>query len=193
MKLKIGFLGAPFSGKSTAAAFVFAELKRLGYPVEFLPEYARTHIRQRREEAFIQNIAETPLLDVDQIVICRGQWEEEQNILRFSGESVILVTDGSTLNAHFYVKQEIFDPVKMLDQYDLLFFARNIERSSQSVDGNRVHDADFSKEVDAQIKQFLTLKAPLNVIELDGDVETRVSKALSTIAEALKHRENKLQ
>jgi len=185
MKVKIGFVGSPFSGKTTTAAHVFAELKRLGHPVEFLPEYAREHIRNRRKEAHIQGTAETPMADADQMTILRGQWDSERDIMEFSGDDVVLISDGSTLNAFFYTQEEIFDGDKLLSQYDILFFSRNIERPVDSVDGNRVHGAEFSKLVDAHMKQFISIRAPMNVVELSGGVDDRVAKALSAIAEMI--------
>jgi AAA domain-containing protein len=193
MKLKIGFVGSPFSGKTTTAAHVFAELKRLGHPVEFLPEHAREHIRNRRKEAHIQGTKEVPMGDDDQMRICRGQYDAEHDIMNFSGDSVILISDGSTVNASFYTERELFDAEKLLSQYDILFFSRNVERAGDGVDGNRVHDADFSKLVDAHMKQFFSIRVPANVVELSGGVDDRVAKALSAIAEMIQMLEDTVQ
>jgi hypothetical protein len=185
MKIKIGFVGSPLSGKTTTAAHLFAELKSQGLPVEFLPEYARNYIRDTRKEAFIQGGRPAALGDEDQLRICRGQYDLEHDIMAFSGSQIVLVTDGCTLNAHFYTSRDILDPNKMLQQYDLLFFARNIERPSLLADGNRVHDAQFSAACDARINEFLNGAVCPNVIELKGDVQERLSDALRAVARLL--------
>jgi hypothetical protein len=161
---------------------MFAELKKQGLPVEFYPEFARDHIRTLRLDAHVQGEQPKPVTldDHDQMCILRGQWTAERNIMEHSGEDIVLVTDGSTLNAHFYHSnpEKVIDPVKCVNQYDLLFFSRNIN-SREGVDGNRVHDHEFSKTVDARIAEFLQESGPYyHVHHLSGSVESRVSQAL---------------
>jgi len=192
MKIKIASVGAPFSGKTTTIARIFAELKYLGLPVEFLPEYAREHIRNRRKKLHLQqNGQESPMEDTDQLVIYKGQKEAEDNIMNFSGESIILISDGSTLNAHFYTLNELIDAEKCIHQYDLLFFFRNIERPADCIDGNRIHDAHFSTLIDSNMKRFFLEKKYANIVELEGSVDIRVAKALAAIGELLAYETQK--
>lgn len=190
MRIKIGFVGSPFSGKTTTAAHVFAELKRLGYPVEFLPEEARNFIRTKRASG---NWGEKPALDDDdQIAICHGQYTQEDFIMKFSGSDVCLVTDGSSLNAFFYLNEPRMDPDLFVPDYTLLFFCRNIERTGDQVDGNRVHDADFSMQIDSKMKAFFDRENYYQVREISGDIETRVAQCLKQIAEEIRIQENPL-
>lgn len=132
--------------------------------------------------------------DSDQKSILRGQWTAEKEIMDFSGDSVILVTDGSTINAQFYAHTQILDRERCVQQYDILFFSRNIERPVDSnKDGNRVHDADFSVQVDAAMKNYFDRERHPQVIELSGGVDERVGKALSAIAEMIKMLEGNVQ
>jgi nicotinamide riboside kinase len=185
MKLKIGFMGSPYSGKTTTAAHVFAELKRLGFAAEFYPEYAREYIRNTRAEK-----GSVILTDQDQVLIAAMQALAEDRIMRHSGESVVLVTDGAALNAFFYqkVKQGI-EPVTNAKSYDILFFSRNIE-APRSVDGNRLHDVEFSKIVDTEMDAFVKVSGLANIVELSGGVDDRVAAALGAFSEHVKSRES---
>ena len=46
---RICFYGAPGSGKSTVASYIFAELKMLNYNVEFVSEYVKRWTFIKRE------------------------------------------------------------------------------------------------------------------------------------------------
>jgi len=182
MKFKIGCIGSPFSGKTTTSALLFAELKKKGYPVEFLPEYARVHIREKRS---IDPDASVVLNDSDQLTIARGQFEWEKSIMDYSGKEVVLITDGSVSNAYFYTTTPILDLPKTINQYDLLFFSKNIERTGAN-DGNRIHNSDFSLQMESKIKEELEKLCPLvkrNVVVLNGSVEERLETAFNSFKE----------
>jgi len=92
----IAFVGSPCSGKTTAAAALFSELKNMGKPAEFFPEYAREYIMKKR---FTEKTSE--LNEQDQLNIYDGQKGIEESYKVMSPNS-ITITDGSTLNSYFY-------------------------------------------------------------------------------------------
>jgi nicotinamide riboside kinase len=173
MKLLIGFVGSPSSGKSTSAALLFSELKKLGEPVEFFPEYARQHIMEMRYQ-------KKPIIldDKEQALIKSFQQISEDFILNNSGREVIVVTDGSSCNASFYCEQTFPEP--NCNRYDILFYARPIETFASN-DGNRVHDADFSKKIDKKMLQYFLEYHQPNLVVLEGSVEERLEKMMRAV------------
>jgi predicted ATPase len=181
VKLRIGAIGAPGSGKTTTMASVFAELKRAGEPVEFLPEYARQHIRTIRAEGLYLTLGND-----DQFEIMEGQAGDEEDILVNSGDEVYLITDGSVANAFFYLEGSRFEDNlrEEIAVYDVLFFCRNVGLVG-GVDGNRVHDPHFSAHVDEEMADYFLRNRFHNVVELDGSIDDRVAKAMAHISNFL--------
>jgi len=143
----IGLLGSPASGKTTLAAALFSELKNQGHAVEFFPEYAREYIMKKR---YRNKTSE--LTQVDQSVIYDEQRTIEENYKLMSPNSTT-ITDGSTLNSYFYGLESDISLKEELGRYDIVFFCRGIGK--ETVDDNRVHDLDFSKQMDTRIANEL--------------------------------------
>jgi len=140
----IGLLGSPASGKTTLAAALFSELKNQGYAVEFFPEYARQFIMERRYEKgndFSLNVYDQKSIFIRQQVI-------EDRYKTMSPNS-ITITDGSTLNSYFYGLENLVNLEKEIARYDIIFFCRGIGKDTK--DDNRVHNLDFSKDMDTKI------------------------------------------
>lgn len=141
----ICFIGSPCSGKTTAAAALFSELKNMGYASEFIPEVAREHIMMKRRATGDQ---EPSLTKMDQVDIYRKQ-EHKEELYRNNCPNSIIISDGSTINSYFYGLDHVLDLGQEISRYDLVFFCENIERFIR--DDNRVHDAPFSRDMEMRI------------------------------------------
>jgi hypothetical protein len=172
----IGFAGSPYSGKTTTAALLFGELKKRGVQVEYLPEYARERIRELKALNLIH------LLDDEaQITIRDRQAESEDKHLEHNGDGAVTITDGSTVNSFFYGGSG--DAGVEAARYDLLFFSENIE-SRSAIDANRVHDVEFSRDMEKRIESTLKLLCPVirdRVRRLEGDIDDRLSTAMAAV------------
>jgi thymidylate kinase len=178
----IGFVGSPYSGKTTTAALLFGELKKIGVQVEYMPEYARDRIRELKSLTLFKNG-----IDKETQAFIRDRQEALEHMhLEFNGEGAITITDGSTANSYFYggSKSDLYSEIS---RYDLLFFSRNIDTRSY-FDENRIHNEKFSLDMEAEILNHLreVNSATLKVIELDGNIDKRLAKALTSIAELVK-------
>jgi hypothetical protein len=178
--LRCGIIGAPGSGKSTVMAELFAELKKLGYHTEFLPEEARSFIRFKKR---LYNSNAVYLSDDDQASIGTWQAGKEDD----HGKDYILVTDGSVANISLYLsKPNLEDFKKQVARYDVLFFARNFESASQAADSGRIHDYKFSLEVEQRAFKLLSqINFDIGKYSLYGSMENRLEKALALILEKI--------
>jgi len=169
----IGFVGSPCSGKTTTAAALFSELKNVGQPVEFFPEYAREYIMRMRFSSGSRSLSKN-----DQLQIYWKQ-KEIENMYKTMSPNSLTITDGSTLNSYFYGLQEDLILEQELSRYDLIFFCRGLKRSVS--DDNRVHDIDFSKKLDISMAQKIASLPPFiseRVHTLWGTKEQRLQAAL---------------
>jgi nicotinamide riboside kinase len=171
------FIGSPSSGKTTAAAGLFSELKNAGVSVEFIPEQAREFIMIKKKEH-----PQDPLTDDDQDVIYFQQKRKEELYARCCEKSII-VTDGSTFNSFFYMEDPSFiDLEKELQRYDLVFFCDKIEEFAE--DENRVHDSKFADYMHSRMSYILNDLAfhhNPNIIRLKGTRTQRINKAFQTV------------
>jgi len=174
--MKIGFIGSPYSGKTTTAAMLFARLKREGVSAEYMPEYARSVIRT------IKNATGLDPDEHDQMAIMWGQREGEDSHVRGTDYDHIVITDGSTVNSLFYMppdfvkmKGESSSPMVQANRYDLLFYCEPVF-SDRSSDQGRIHDKGFSEAMDGSIKRSGVLEHS-NVVSLDGTPEGRLEQA----------------
>lgn len=184
----IGALGAPCSGKTTLTALIFGELKKAGFSIDYLPEYARTRIREMKYLGLDKEI------NKEQQVFIRNQQENLENFyLKNNGKKAITLTDGSTTNSFFY--QGATDFPLEIARYDLIIFSRRID-GLVIKDINRIHDRNFSKNVDRLMLEQVDSLCPLlksKVITLEGGVDERLGKALKAITFLVQDGENKLE
>ena len=174
--LLIGALGAPLSGKTTTIALLFGEMKKRGYSVEYLPEYARTKIREMKAEGIIDSFGEE-----HQKIIRKKQEELETLYINNNGKNSITLVDGSTATSFFYKGSDDFS--LEVNRYDVLFFCRNLN-SINVEDPNRIHDKKFSLKTDLYMSKKINNLPDLlskKIIYLDGNIEERLGKALNHI------------
>jgi nicotinamide riboside kinase len=187
----IGMIGAPCSGKTTVAAKLFAELKDLGLPTDYVAEQARFYIANKR---FLQKKSgggeEVILSDEDQLAIARQQFRHE---LVMSDPRTILITDSSVLNSLLYMSDEFrkSEEVQSLARaaaarYDVLFICHPVQRPD-GTDPNRIHDETFSLKVHENIGPLLQAllfdSSHLEIQHLVGPSRIRLQEAQSLTLE----------
>lgn len=141
--LVINLLGSPGSGKSTTAALLFGEMKKRGYSVDLVPEYAKELIWEGREATF-----------EDEVYIFAKQ---NHRIFRLNGKVDFIVTDAPLLQKLYYMPKE-FDfsqfVLDVVNQYDNLTFF--LERKEFEYETNGRHQtAEESSEVSKIMKEKL--------------------------------------
>ena len=141
--LVINLLGSPGSGKSTTAALLFGEMKKRGYSVDLVPEYAKELIWEGREATF-----------EDEVYIFAKQ---NHRVFRLNGKVDFIVTDAPLLQKLYYMPKE-FDfsqfVLDVVNQYDNLTFF--LERKEFEYETNGRHQtAEESSEVSKIMKEKL--------------------------------------
>jgi hypothetical protein len=183
----IGFIGAPCTGKTTTAARLFAELKELGFPAEFVAERARRYIAKRRKawatgtpSGFVPDLS-----DVDQILIADDQ-QIEEDIMNEKG--MLCVTDSCAVNAILYManKPETEANIEWFkrkaERYDVVFVcgALSSYRVADKCDPNRVHTLDESQvladKIDSVVLPYFTDK---QIVRLFGNPQQCAQTALA--------------
>ncbi len=155
----ISIIGAPASGKSTLAASVHSELKKLGKNSIFISEVATDYIAE-------YGIPNTPQ---DQIVIFYKQTSKEK---MFIGSKDYIVCDSSGILNYFYfrglfqnkpsnkdiaiinhLQKEI---LKTINHWDHIFYVPPIIDNVE--DGIRYHDVNQVQKIDKWIKSYLEME-----------------------------------
>lgn len=141
--LVINLLGSPGSGKSTTAALLFGEMKKRGYSVDLVPEYAKELIWEGREATF-----------EDEVYIFAKQ---NHRIFRLNGKVDFIVTDAPLLQKLYYMPKE-FDfsnfVIDVVNQYENLTFF--LERKGFKYETNGRHQtAEESDNVSKVMLQKL--------------------------------------
>lgn len=183
----IGFIGAPCCGKSTTAFGLCHYFKTQGHAVEFIPEYARRHIMETRIKGGVGNGGP------------KGQHfiytQDSDNALLYRDHSQALcITDGSTLNCHFYDYPGL-DLVEEAAKYDLLFYVPIGDVPPTKTDSNRVQNRQESMELaqrwDDTIRPLIGTIP--HIVELRGypyqTAEAMLTEAVTIIEEKLRRAE----
>jgi hypothetical protein len=140
----INLIGGPGSGKSTAMAGVFYNLKRLGVNCEMVTEYAKDKVWD--ESYYVMK---------DQLYISAKYYHK---LWRVADKVDFIITDSSLLSGIFYDKDnsEAFKNL-MIEKYNefdnVLYFLNRDDSFYQSV--GRIQDLKEAKEIDANVKAFL--------------------------------------
>jgi nicotinamide riboside kinase len=186
----VTFIGPPCSGKTTTAARLFADLKEQGLPAEFLAEYARMYIAQKRR---FEGPDFPGLDDWDQVAILTEQAKSE-SILSFDKTSIV-VADSSAVSALLYMTDDfiareqlrrpdygglnaIEEARRCAQRYDIVFRCSPV-RPGVLYDPNRVHSYEQSVELDKRITPIFELVGldTSKVVPLFGDTRFRVTEA----------------
>ena len=158
----IGFIGSPGCGKSTTAFGLCYRLKQNGHAVEFFAEYARYQIMQCRSKNIAGNGG-----DQGQNLIYK--WDSDNAVFYRDHADALCITDGSTLNCHFYGIDKM-DFAAEAAKYDLLFYIPVIDVPLVTNDLNRIHNKKQILEMagrwETKIRPLMTTME--HIIELQG-------------------------
>lgn len=179
----VGFVGCPSSGKTTTAALIFAQLKKMGLATEFIPEQARFYIAQKRVINHLTPSDPVKLSDTDQAAIMKMQVEWESTLLESCGKSVIVLTDSASYLSLVYMeKPDLLIPaLKQIHPYNVLFYCPPLPYANVK-DPNRIHSQGQALEVDSKIKQLMPKYFPeVKLIPLVGSPEERADLAIEII------------
>lgn len=179
----VGFIGAPCSGKTTTAAKLFAELKDMGLPAEYVAERARYHISRKKFVIRTKGYGDFTLTDEDQISIANSQFLDEKIM---KTDDVIVVTDSCVLNSFLYMTENTRNDEELrefmqdaLKEYDVIFICAPVSRP-KGKDPNRVHDEEFSVKVHNEIEKILVpLLEEKEVHWLTGPSHLRLGTAIA--------------
>lgn len=147
----INCFGGPGSGKTTAAFYIACELKKRGYVTEYVPEYAKELVWEKRYD----------LLDGALENQTKLRNEQNHRIKRLVGQVDFVVTDSPVLLNYFYLNKETADHVSYLN--DLMKISKQyhnfnmlIRRGNEKFESEgRIHDLKQSKNLDKEIEQLL--------------------------------------
>ena len=145
--LIVNLYGGPGAGKTTCAWEIASELKKRGYDVEYVSEYAKDLVY---EEKFV-------LLDgtvAHQTLLLQGQ---KRRLDRLIGKVEIVVTDSPLMLSQVYVKEK--DPMflkrvrQAADQYPS--FNLVVQRGKTFHQAGRIHNEQQSRDLDVAIIRML--------------------------------------
>lgn len=178
----VNFLGGPGVGKSTVAADVFVLMKKAGYSVEFVDEYAKEKTYER----------EFGKLE-DQLYILANQ---HRKLNRLWGQVKYIVTDSPIILSGYYnilnlnknlntmtYEQEIFLPLvlniwKNYENYSILL-ERDDSLEYQAYGRNQTHEQ--AKQMDKELTDYL------NIVKCDM-LNVKAGTSTSSILSLLKRK-----
>lgn len=178
MTIRIGLVGAPSAGKSSAAADVFVHCKRSGVTVELVSEVAREEINKGWK---IKSIAE-------QVIINQKQREREDII---PDEIDVMITDSPAFLTYYYAlwnttsasEENMIMPwlysefLKDITRYDKIYYLNRVKPYVK--DGTRVQSEEESDQIGTHLKTLLEMHH-VEFEEIDGDT-TAVEKIMEYI------------
>jgi nicotinamide riboside kinase len=145
---RINLFGGPHSGKSTNAAFLYFQLKKMGYNVDMVREHAMVWVYEKKEITYF-----------DEIPMFATQLHNEDLILR--GGADIIVTDCPLMLVSTYAHQmkcEYWDNlVRIANDFELKYPSINVflNRGEEYSEQGRLHTKEEAVQIDSMIKQML--------------------------------------
>ncbi len=143
----INLFGGPSIGKSTQAAGLFYEMKKQGYNVELVTEYAKELVWENRTKTF-----------EDQLYITIKQHHRIQNLI---GQVDYVITDSPILLGIMYLPKRYFSNAKPLilelfnsyENYNYL-----LEGTHKFEPNGRIHTEDESIELTKKITNTMIIE-----------------------------------
>lgn len=157
----INLIGGPCSGKSTAAAEIFARLKKAGYNVELVTEVAKEHVWN-----------DCPTILKNQIYIFGDQYNR---LWRLIGKVDFIITDSPLPVGLFYSVERSKNFLNLIvekykDFDNLMYFIDRGDSEFQPT--GRVHTYEESLEADRRMKELLSdYEIPYTVVQQRTAVE----------------------
>lgn len=183
--IKIAFIGAPDSGKTTLAKMVSAKLNLKGYVPAYVHEFARDYITKYKVR---------PNTVVEQFYVLDVQETREREMC--SNFTQIMYTDSPILLSYIYAIDLVRDAKDrdmlaelygktlrlLVNRYDLIFFLRPFRETLK--DDVRAQDWDRLSRLDIQIKAFLDLHG-IEYTELTQDMDSRIAAVEKAVLEVV--------
>lgn len=146
----INLIGAPGSGKSTAAAEIYAEMKKLGRDVELVRERIKGWVYDGKKPTFF-----------DQFLVLGNQVQEETSLY---GKVNYIVTDCPLFLVSFY-EHKYYGSTYTLDcvnavmakaasELDVSYYNLYLERKHPYEVNGRYQNEAEANAVDAEMKEF---------------------------------------
>jgi Ni2+-binding GTPase involved in maturation of urease and hydrogenase len=139
----INFFGGPGSGKSTTAAGLFHHMKRRGYKVELVTEYAKDMVYESRANIM-----------ADQLYVLAKQ---ARRVSRLEGHVDYVITDSPLLLSIIYNQgTHLIDQLaeELFDQYDNVCF--QMQRGDNYQEFGRGQTQEESEQIDREISAMLS-------------------------------------
>ena len=145
--LVVNLFGGPGAGKTTCAWEIASKLKKLGYVVEYVGEYAKELVWDGNAEMLDGSLN-------SQTAIYR---EQKRRVDRLIGKVDFVVTDSPAILGLVYIKEkdEDFEKQVISDYFGYNNFCVFVERGQRFEKEGRIHSEEQSKELDGSIKALL--------------------------------------
>jgi hypothetical protein len=188
--MMIGFIGTPSCGKSTTAFGLCYRLKKEGYPVEFVAEYARRRIIECRLEGISGNGG----VEGQRLIY---KTDSANTVFYRDHANAISIMDGSTINCFFYG----FDPMDFdaeAAKYDLLFYIPTTDVPASVMDANRMQDRDAILKMATRWDDVVRplMKKHAHIVELPGyphqNEDAMVAQAFAVVSGLLSEKKHKV-
>tara|TARA_A100000171_G_C2140369_1_gene154942 strand:- start:12252 stop:12770 length:519 start_codon:yes stop_codon:yes gene_type:complete len=156
----INLFGGPGVGKSTTAAGIFFEMKRAGYLVELVTEYAKELVWQN----------DTYTLDNQLYILAK----QENRLRKLVGKVDYVVTDCPLLMAEFYLKRGAVDAsavrsvcLDMFNTYDNINYF--LVRDKKYVQHGRLHTEAEARGCCIEIEAMCNTLWNISYTKIVGD------------------------
>lgn len=177
--LVVNAFGGPGAGKTTAAWNIAADLKKKGYVVEYVPEYAKELVWEGNTELLNGSI-------INQAHLLR---EQNHRIERLIGKAEIIITDSPLLLNLIYLKE--MNPayekevLELHNKYSNFNFI--VERGDSFEKEGRIHSLEESKEKDKEINSFLNNKSIYYGVYTHANINILVDNIIKNYKTINKH------
>jgi len=143
----VNLYAGPGAGKTTCAWIIAAELKKLGIVTEYVPEYAKELVWEKRFDLVDGSYQNQMALFT----------EQNRRIARLVGQVDVVVTDSPLLLGAIYAKERTEELSRtILEQHHKYRnFNLFITRGKTYENVGRIHGLEESERIDRKIKQFL--------------------------------------
>lgn len=174
----INLFGGPGAGKTVAAMEIAVGLKKLGYEVEYLSEYAK----QLYYEGNLEMLDGSLLHEIEIIT------EIYNRLMTYNGKVDVIVSDSALLQSVNYVhglenKKEM---LAIAYDYHRQFLNINfmVARNHDFKTEGRVHSFEESVKIDEEILLFMEKIEPLDIID-DRNDRSSINRQIFNIATLL--------
>lgn len=154
----INLWGAPGSGKSTAAAFLYSKLKAMGVNAELVTEFAKDLTWEERNDAL-----------KNQLYVSGNQ---AFRISRLDGKVDVVITDSPLPLGLFYLSEderELFRPVLYNEFYKYDNINILMIRDKRYIEAGRLQSKEESNKLARDIYSEITVELPQPIYFVKGN------------------------